>query len=393
MMLLEFLAVMALILAAIPAGLSLMNLVLYRRAPPMTLPEEGAVRPGVSVLIPARDEELSIRVAVERALDSRGVDLEVVVMDDGSRDRTAAIVREIAIRDPRVRLVAAPSLPAGWCGKQHACQRAADVARHSYLTFIDADVELAPDALERLCAVLDHRRLDLVSGVPRQRTGSAMERLVVPLIHFVLLGFLPMMGMRWSSRPAFAAGCGQLFMTRCDAYGAMGGHGAIRDSRHDGLRLPRAFREAGLQTDLVDATDLAACRMYRSAGDVWNGFAKNADEGMASTTAIVPWTLLLLGGQVLPALLVLGLLFERMIGGVGMPDGKVLAAASVACILGWGTRGVLTVRFRQSWLGAVFHPVGIALVVAIQWWSLAVRLRGRAVAWKGRVPLAVEPDG
>jgi glycosyltransferase involved in cell wall biosynthesis len=331
------------------------------------------------VLIPARDEEASIGAAVASVLANRDVELEVVVMDDCSRDRTADVVRELAAADPRVRLVTAPPLPPGWCGKQHACWRLAAEARHPHLLFLDADVRLAPDALARLVQLFDRSPVDLWSGVPHQRTGTLVEKLVVPLIHFLLLGYLPLPGVRWSRRPSFAAGCGQLFAARRDAYLAAGGHRAIRASRHDGLALPRAFRRAGLRTDLVDATDLASCRMYRSARELWRGFAKNATEGMASPKAIGPWTALLLGGQVAPYLLLAG----GWVAGAG-PGFLAPAAAGVA--LAALPRLVLAARFRQPLLGALLHPVGVLQVLAIQWYALLRTRTGKPVAWKGRVP-------
>lgn len=366
------------ILAAIPAVLVLLNLLFYRR------PRTVAGKPvPISVLIPARDEEASIGPCVRAVLASREVELEVVVMDDGSRDRTAEVVAEIAAEaresnGVRVRLLSAPAPTAGWCGKQHACHVLAQAARHQVLVFLDADVRLEPDGLARLLGCLESRQVDLVSGIPRQETGTWLEHQVVPLIHFVLLGFLPMAGMRWTRLPAFAAGCGQLFMVRREAYRASGGHAAIRASRHDGLQLPRAFRAAGRRTDLCDVTDLATCRMYRGAREVWNGFAKNADEGMASVAAIGPWSVLLLGGQVVPPLL-LGLCV--LAGTSGPPLPLALLATSLA----WGTRALLAWRFRQSWSGVLFHPVGVAVVVAIQWYALWSKLQGRQIAWKGRL--------
>ena len=83
-----------------------------------------------------------------------------------------------------------------------------------------------------------------------------------------------------------------------DAYEAVGGHAAIADRLHDGVALARQFRSRGFATDLFDATDTFHCRMYRTALEVWNGFAKNAHEGLGSPRMIVPATLLLLGGQV-----------------------------------------------------------------------------------------------
>ena len=364
------LAAAALLLAALPAALYLANLRLYRPAPPPV-----GEPPTVSLLIPARNEERSIVAAVEAALASEGVVLEVVVLDDHSEDRTAELVRAIAARDARVRLVEAPPLPPGWCGKQHACHALAGEARHSLLAFQDADVRLAPDALARLAAFQRSSGADLVSGFPRQLTGTLLEKLVLPLIHFVLLGFLPLARMRRSTHPGYGAGCGQLFLARAEAYRAAGGHAAIRATLHDGVRLPRTFRSAGRMTDLCDATDLAVCRMYRGAGEVWRGLAKNATEGLAAPAMIVPATVLLLGGQVLP--------FALLACAAWLPPAAV-GLAALAAALAWAPRVAGVARFRQSPLGAALHPLGVSVLVAIQWSALAGALIGRPATWKGR---------
>src|SRR5207245_2714359 len=122
-------------------------------------------------------EERSIAAAVESALANKGVTVEVLVLDDHSEDRTAALVAEIAERDGRVRLLSAPPLPEGWCGKQHACHVLARAARYPLLCFLDADVYLEPDALARLTAFQKQSGASLVSGIPRQETGSLLERL------------------------------------------------------------------------------------------------------------------------------------------------------------------------------------------------------------------------
>lgn len=369
--------------ALFPAALYLANLFLYR--PPRKVGvAEAAGLPAVSVLIPARDEEATIRGSLEAILANRDVDLEVVVLDDGSQDRTAEIVREMAAADPRVRLEQAPPLPAGWCGKQHACAVLAERARHDVLVFVDADVRLAPDGLGRALRFQRDSGAELVSGFPRQVTGGWMERLLLPLIHSVLLGYLPMLGMRLSRSPGFGAGCGQLFIAQRDAYETAGGHAAIRATLHDGVKLPRAFRRAGFQTDLFDATEVAACRMYDSAAGVWHGLAKNATEGMAGPLAILPWTLLLGLGQVAPPLLLAGLLAARGLGGASAVSPDALLWAAVATAASYLPRLDAARRFRESWTGALLHPVGVALLLAIQWYALARHLAGRPASWRGR---------
>ena len=372
------LAVAALILATIPALNVAWNLLLYRPAPKLgSGPFEGDKdRPFVSVLIPARDEEKNIEKAVRAALANNDVELEVVVMDDDSSDATAEIVKRLGEEDSRVRLVSAPALPSGWCGKTHACARLSEHARGDYMLFVDADVELSGDAAGRMVSQLETTGTDLISSVPSQTTVTVLERTIIPLIHFVLLGYLPIAGMRRLQQTAWAAGCGQLFMARTRAYRDSGGHEAFSTYRHDGLWLPRVFRKAGYKTDLFDASDLATCRMYDHDPDLLQGFTKNATEGMASPGAIVPWTVLLFGGQILPFLL---LPFVDPTSGSLAAKLVMLSVAMVVL-----TRLALTLRFKQSLLGALLHPVGLMVIVAIQWFALFQSFSGKTIAWKGR---------
>jgi glycosyltransferase involved in cell wall biosynthesis len=385
------LAICCLLCALIPAAVFCVNLRLYIEPPPVL----AAGLPAVSILIPARNEAAAIGTAVANALSTRGVDFEVVIMDDGSTDGTAGLVLALAAQDQRVRLERAPELPRGWNGKQHACWALAHAARNPVLCFVDADVTLGPEVVARMAQFLGDN--GLVSGFPQQVTGTFLEWMLLPLIHFVLLGFLPIRQMRKGADPAFAAGCGQFLMVRRDAYFACGGHSRIRQTMHDGLLLPRLFRAAGFRTDLADITNLASCRMYTSAAQVWSGLAKNATEGLAAPARIGPITLALLLGQVLPfailastlLLLMLLNLYERVMGvgvfGTSSVKGLiVLGSFMLALIAAWLPRILASRRFKQDWRSALLHPLGILLLIAVQWYALARKLRGGAVSWRGR---------
>jgi glycosyltransferase involved in cell wall biosynthesis len=373
----SLLTVTALLLAAIPALLTLFNLKAFLPAPK---PGGMMNKPGVSVLVPARDEAAAIEPCVRAILASRDVDLEVVVLDDSSTDGTDAIVLQLAEQDARVRLVRGRPLPSGWCGKQHACAQLAEAASHDTWVFLDTDVRLSPDAVGRCVAFLDASRASLVSGFPHQVTGSFLEWLLLPLIHFVLLGFLPIARSRMDNSPGLAAGCGQLFVTRRGDYLQAGGHTAIRASLHDGIKLPRAFRRVGLRTDIFDATDIASCRMYTRSLDVWKGLSKNATEGIGSPATIGPFTILLAGGQIFPWVLVACGLAT---GWQGWPAWTV-AAALVAMALSSLPRILEARRFRQRFTSVLAHPLGIAVFLAIQWVALGRRLLGLQTSWRGR---------
>lgn len=216
---------------------------------------------------------------------------------------------------------------------------------------------------------------DLISGVPQQEVRTFSEILLVPLIPFVLLGFLPLERMRRSPHPAYATGCGQLLMTTAAAYKESGGHAAIRGAVHDGLALPKRFRTRGFRTDLLDATALATCRMYRRNRDVWSGLLKNTHEGLGAPARILPVTLFLIAGQLLPFML-LGF-WPRL-------SLTAQLAAICAVILALTPRVIAIRRFRQPVASALLHPVGTACLLGIQWLGLVRHVCGQPARWRGR---------
>ncbi|MFC5860905.1 glycosyltransferase [Acidicapsa dinghuensis] len=354
------------------------NAVLFRRLGPEW---NRTLLPPISVLIPARNEEANIEATLTGVLKSRGVDIEVIILDDGSTDNTAAIVRAIAALDSRVRLETAPPLPDGWNGKQHACWVLASLSNRYVFCFLDADVRLNTEALYRLTSELNHQgkkkaEMSLVSAFPRLVTGSFVEHLLLPLIHFVLLGYLPLIGERLSNWPMFAAGCGQIMMARRDAYFVSGGHSAHKLTMHDGIRLPALFRKHGFRTRVFDFSRDAQCRMYTSAGEVWRGLSKNATEGMATLPRLPIFSLLLFIGQVLPLPLALVALLFR--------NAQELSTALFVFTLTMLVRLFATWHYRASWYGALLHPIGIFLLLVLQWSALLGKLFGRRAVWKER---------
>ena len=370
-------AILLLALAALPAMMFVRNLPLYRPAPKVNLQMPDSAT-GISVLIPARNEAAGIETTLNCLQKSNFSPLEIIVLDDASTDRTAEIVTELASKDSRIQLLTSAPLPDNWNGKQHACWQLASAAKHDWLLFLDADVHLAPEALDRIAAELAQRPRDLLSGFPRQQTETFLEQLLIPLMHVVLLGFLPLDQMRTSRKPEFGAGCGQLFVARRTAYFAADGHRAICASRHDGLKLPRAFRTAGFDSDLFDATDIASCRMYTSMQQVVRGLLKNAHEGIAQPKLIGVFTVLLLGGQTLPIFFFAHALYY------GWPT-VAIAVLALATLLSFVPRGLAAAKFQQPWLGVALNPIAVALFVALQWWSLARTTLGRQpIPWRGR---------
>lgn len=337
----------------------------------------GSERREVSVLIPARNEALRIGPLLDSVLASQGVQCEICVLDDESQDDTAAIVLAYSKLHPHVRLLRGSPIPAGWSGKQYACYQLAQQATHDEMIFLDADVQLTKHALQR---AIDQRRrdkVDLLSGFPRQRVLSVGEQLLIPLIHLILLCFLPFVLMRWTRMVGAAAGCGQFFLTTKQAYRSSGGHSSIKQSLHDGIMLPRAYRRLGLKTDLCDASDLATCRMYTSFAETWSGLLKNASEGFAKMPVLPIITLLMLLAFVCPTLSLIAL-------ALGLIDATWLPIVLTACALSYMPRLVCCHKFDRAWLACIFNPISILLFLTIQWTAWFRKSRGRGVQWRQR---------
>ncbi|MDQ1748386.1 MAG: hypothetical protein QOD07_2649, partial [Frankiaceae bacterium] len=176
------------------------NAALLRRPPQRT----QEVAEPVSLLVPMRDEAPHAERCVRALLAQRGLrDVELLVYDDGSTDGTADVVRRVGGEQVEVRT--GPPPEAGQLGKPLACARLAAAARGTVLVFVDADVVVAPDGVARAVSLLRSARLQFVAPYPRQLAGSALERLVQPLLQWSWLTTLPVRVAERSPRPSLTA--------------------------------------------------------------------------------------------------------------------------------------------------------------------------------------------
>ncbi|MGY1847980.1 MULTISPECIES: glycosyltransferase [unclassified Blastococcus] len=348
------------------------NTALLRRPPA----DPPAVDRPVTVVLPVRDEAEQVAGCLAALLDQRGAErLRVVVVDDGSTDGTADVVR--AVGDPRVRLVTAPTLPAGWLGKPHACAvGAAEAGDAEVLVFVDADVRLFPDAVAAAVAVLDAHRLDLVSPWPRPLAVGPAERLVQPLAPWLWLTTLPLRLAERSPRPSLAAANGQFLVVRRSAYERAGGHAAVRGEVLEDIALLRAVKRAGGRGVPIDGSCLAACRMYDGWAAVRDGYAKSLWASVGGTpVAGLAAAATLTAVYVVPPLAALR----------GSPAGLVGYLAGMAGRLA-GARA----SGARAWPDALAHPVSVLALDVLMIRSVRGRRRG-TLRWRGRPVGATRP--
>jgi len=361
----------------LPLSLTVFNLLTWPRRGRGSQP--GRYDDRVSVLVPARNEEATIEACIRAIASSEHPVHEIVVCDDQSTDATPEILQRLGRQIPHLRVIRGRPLPDGWVGKPHACHQLASVATGDVLIFVDADTLLAPSAVERVLSFMHppdgRRRASVVTAVPRQLTGTFIERLVMPLLVMTYTSWLPLLLVSASQDPRFVAANGQLLAVRRDAYHRLGGFAAVAHEIVDDVAFCRHAKERGERVVFADGTAMARCRMYASAKGLWEGFSKNIYEGIGGT----PWALALvvalhLAFFVAPyvgVMLALGgmteLLWPSLVG----------VAANVAL------RGVLALRFDQPLEGLLLHPISVLTLCAIAFNSALWSARGR-LTWAGR---------
>ncbi|MER7417726.1 glycosyltransferase family 2 protein [Micromonospora peucetia] len=333
----------------------------------------------VAVLLPLRDEAGRVAACLRALLAQRGVPgLRVVVLDDGSTDGTADVVRAVVGDDPRVTLLDGVAPPPGWLGKPHACWQLAARAdpAATALVFVDADVVLAPDAVAAAVTELRAARVTLLSPYPRILVATAADRLVQPLLQWLWLTFLPLRAMERSRRPSLAAAGGQFLVLDRAGYDAAGGHAVVAEKILEDVELARAVKRAGGRIALADGSRLATCRMYENWPQLRDGYSKSlwATFGHPAAAATVVALLLLL--YTAPPLLAVAALVA------GAP--AVATAALVGYLLGVAGRAVSArATGGRWWPDALAHPVSVVVLGWLTLRSYHLRKR-RRLSWRGR---------
>lgn len=351
-------------------------------APPsQTVP----IRPNerLYVLIPARNEAANIADCLRGLLTQSFADIRVLVLDDASDDGTDTIVLEMAEQDSRLRLICGKPIEAGWAGKVWACRQLGETALAEgadWLLFLDADTRAKPELIGSLLAHAQQTNAAMVSTFPYQIVGTFWERVTLPMLQFLITTFLPVRLVWELPFSGLVAACGQVELFSAHAYRTIGGHGSIPKSFHDGLQLARRIKKAGLKVRLCDASAQISCHMYDGGRAVWNGFTRNAYEGLGGFIPLVAMTAFQMLYFFLPFVFLLVGAFQVIIQ-QSVPSWYWLVCLQFASII--AIRGLQAERFGHA-NAILLHPLSILTMVTIQWASLYKTLRKTQVAWKGR---------
>ncbi len=356
--------------------------------------------PKVSVIVPARNEERHIEASIRALLHQDYENIELIVVNDRSTDRTGEILDRLAAEHPRLNVVHLSELPAGWLGKNHAMQlgamrairgresfsasvvdvgdvdgpkKTSDPVRATcehWLLFTDADVVMEPTTLRRAVGYAIEHRIDHLPMMMQVRMPNVLlECFVVLFMIYFSAYFRP-----WKAKDAKSrayVGIGAFNLIRADVYRAVGTHQRIAMRPDDDVKLGKIVKQNGFRQEMLNASALMYVPWYSSLREVIVGLEKNAFSGVEYNPAtIVVSSAVALLFNVWPFVAVF------LTGGLT----QLFYAAAALCLLGLGWHAAGTVKVRR-WSVLLF-PVVVLLFVYIQWRAMLLTYLNNGIRWR-----------
>jgi glycosyltransferase involved in cell wall biosynthesis len=321
----------------------------------------------ISVLIPARNEDNNIAPCLKYILQQEYKNLEILVLDDQSTDKTKEIVKSFTENHKNIFCFDGEPLPKDWTGKNWACHQLSQKAKGKYLLFIDADVELAPNAISSALKIMLNTKTKMLSVFPTQRIKSFGEWLIVPLMNWLLLSFLPLRLVYASKNNSFIAGNGQFILWDRETYFSISGHQQVANAVVEDMELARKAKQKNKIITLLGG-NVIFCRMYRSFTDAFQGFSKNFFPGFNMNPIIFICFVILL-------------FFLFAVSSVfALTDSNYLIVVMLIVL----SRILISQMSHQNlFLNVILHPIQMILMLVVGINSVVSTKLGYA-AWKGR---------
>lgn len=231
--------------------------------------------PLISVVIPARNEENNIGNLLDSMIAQTYRNIEILVINDQSTDRTGEILEEYRKKDSRIRVYSTdPEKKLHINGKINALLQIMPEARGEYILATDADTIHKADCISYAYSVMDAHSLDIISGFPKELCDSYLGNICMSAMMLTTV-FIPQWFIHRFPIPAASFAIGQFIMMKRSAYEETGGYEKIRGQICDDIGIVRLFVRCHKKYSLVDLSKHSACLMYRTAKESFKGIERS----------------------------------------------------------------------------------------------------------------------
>jgi len=317
----------------------------------------------VSILVPMRNEETNVRGCIESLQNQEGLkNFEILILDDNSTDNTLGEIRKFG----NITIIEGKPIPPNWLGKLWACHQLSQQSTGEFLVFVDADVRLSKHAIS--AALNTMQGWSFISPYPKQLTSGLLQRLFQPLLQWSWLASVPLFWIYKFPNKKMAIANGQFLIIERSAYEKSGGHEKIQSEVLDDLMLARNLIGCGFKGAVVEASQIAVCKMYNTSRELIVGYQKSLYKAFGT-----------LPGAVIALSL---LVFTGIVPLIAVINGSTLGL--LAFIFIFVGRVITSLRTSSIPNTAILHPLAIAALIIIFLYSLYGRVTN-TLTWRSRL--------
>ena len=330
----------------------------------------------VSVLIPARNEEINIKRCLYSLIDQSYKNLEIIVLDDDSDDQTYNVVKNISKNYESIKLVKGESKTVGWTGKNWACHQLSKYANGDFLLFVDADTKLQKNTIAETVNEMNNNDVDLISLFPNRITNTTIDKIISVTIGWFIFSCLPIIFS--NKNPIFSSAFGQFLLFRKGAYFSIGGHESIKDKILDDFELGRLITKKGYNLNVLDGTERISTFSYSTEKEALDGLSKSIFPFF--NNKLIPFLILLilfLSMGLMPIFIMMGEFF-----GSKLTKSKEMIAYFIwgLLTLSWS---ISSYRSKQGLRYGILYPFITTLTAIVGIFSIITFLT-KTVNWKNR---------
>jgi chlorobactene glucosyltransferase len=227
-------------------------------------------------LIPARNEEANIEKCINSIDISNTLIKEIIVLDDDSKDNTWEILKKMSSSKIKLSAVKGKKKPEGWSGKSFACYQLSKYASSDWILFIDADTELEKGGADKIIGYAQKNNYSMVSAWPKIEMKSAPEKVLMPLLNFLVFSSFPTTYSLKSKISSLGLAHGACILFNKKTYEFLGGHKLVKDSLFEDTELAKKWRLKDEMSVCINGVNIIRVRMYDSFKNIWLGFEKNS---------------------------------------------------------------------------------------------------------------------
>ena len=324
--------------------------------------------PLISILIPARNEEQNLPGLLDSILNTEYNHYEVLVYDDESTDNTLKVIQQYQRRDARIKPLEGEGLPEGWLGKTRACHNLALKAKGEYLVFLDADVRIGKELIPKTVGYLKQKKLALLSIFPKQQMITTGEKLIVPIMNWILLTLLPLSFIRLVRNPSLSAANGQFMLFDAGIYKKNVWHQQVKGTMVEDIQISRLIKQAGYKTDTIIGDDQLTCRMYTGFRNAFHGLSRSMMAFFGNSIVFLVLFCVITTAGFIPVFLSMGLI-----------HGLVYVACSLLLNV------FFSITSRQPVMRNMAYIIPRQVIfIGIAIFSIIKKLKGKH-KWKGRI--------